>query len=873
MAIAETYDLEGALRRFDLTSFRRGQREVISSVLNGRECLCIMPTGGGKSLCYQMPAIMRDGVTLVVSPLIALMKDQVDAMHRHQIRATLINSSLGMEEQFDRVRGISEGRYDLVYVAPERFRSRRFVEALGQTKVDLLAVDEAHCISQWGHDFRPDYSRLGQFREQIGSPQTIALTATATPRVREDVIRLLGLDEPAVFVTGFARENLRYEVLKCRSRGDKEDTLLKFIQETPGTGIIYVSSREKCQTVAEMLNRRTTRRVGVYHAGLSSDDRRRAQDEFMDGSKDIVVATVAFGMGVNKVDVRFVVHYNMPGSLEAYYQEAGRAGRDGKTSRCLMLYSAGDSHIQEFFIENSFPKRANAAKVYDYLRHIEEEPIELTLEQLKDRLDMELGSEGIGACLQILDRCGALERLEPRQNMAIIKLNTDVPTMVDLLPSQAKSQRRVLQTLERIVGERRHQQVYFQPPAVANSLEMDLASVQRALRQLCTLADFDYIPPFRGRAVHILNRNKLFSDLEIDFSELEQRKQAEYEKLHKITEFAKGRGCRERDILLYFGESGAAVCGRCDNCQLPSGSDEGIVVTPTAESPVALAIQKVLSGVARIQQQFEKRQLGFGKQVVAQMLCGSKSKQILRWKLDRLTTFGLLDYLKISEATSLIDLLITGGLLMTSSIGRFRFIVRLTDLGAEVMRGRETLESPLSLPASLLAKISQHEQPSDASSNPVVLEVSGDQRTCGSPAWEEQEPAISEEATRPSASVSVSVDTNLQKIENDKPPLRPGYYWTWKLLSRGFQVSECALIRRVSEEEIWDHAIRAMESGLAVEPGWLLSSSELAVLRDELPVATTDESTVQLRPILDRLPEGFTRQHVQVFLKCQRLKP
>ncbi len=299
---------------------------MIETVLSGRDCLCVMPTGGGKSLCYQLPAIARDGVTLVISPLIALMKDQVDGLVARGLPATFINSTLAPDEQAARLQGMASGEYKLVYVVPERFRSSRFVEAARQSNVRLLAVDEAHCVSEWGHDFRPDYARLGRFRAQLKNPPTIALTATATDAVRRDIVELLNLHEPAVYITGFARPNLHYGVQVCPSDRDKDRTLLGFLEENPGSGIIYASTRKRCEELAERIGEQSGRSTVVYHAGLQPQERRAAQDAFMRGEREIAVATLAFGMGIDKADVRFVVHYNLPGSIEAYYQEAGRAG-------------------------------------------------------------------------------------------------------------------------------------------------------------------------------------------------------------------------------------------------------------------------------------------------------------------------------------------------------------------------------------------------------------------------------------------------------------------------------------------------------------------------------------------------------------------
>ncbi len=448
-------DLDSALQRFGLNSFRPGQREVISAIVAGHDCMCIMPTGGGKSLCYQLPTIIRSGLTIVVSPLIALMKDQVDALGQKGIPAALINSTLSLGEQNERLQDLAAGKYQLVYVAPERLRSNRFMEAIRATPIQLLAIDEAHCISQWGHDFRPDYARLGKFRQWLGDVQTVALTATATPQVRDDIVQVLRLNRPKQFMSGFARPNLDLGVVQRQSDREKDEQLEQFLKRESGAGIIYAATRKRCDSLVEMLQTKLKIPVGAYHAGMNLDQRRAIQERFMRNELRIIVATNAFGMGIDKPDLRFVVHYNMPGSLEAYYQEAGRAGRDGQQSQCVLLYSFQDRYIQEFFIDNNYPPREVIQAVYEFLLQRPEDPIELTHEEIRDALGLSVTGEAIGSSLQILARTGVLERLETGGGMAMIRIDSELPTLVDLFPKDATVKRKVMRVLERIVGQRR----------------------------------------------------------------------------------------------------------------------------------------------------------------------------------------------------------------------------------------------------------------------------------------------------------------------------------------------------------------------------------------------------------------------------------
>jgi len=313
---------------FGFREFRYPQGDVVSAILNGRDVVVVMPTGGGKSLCYQLPAILLDGVTIVVSPLIALMKDQVDALLARGVAATLINSTISNAEQRERIHKMRDGAFDLVYIAPERFRSRSFVQALGQITIAVFAVDEAHCISQWGHDFRPDYFRLGPILEELGNPPTGAFTATATEEVRGDILARLGLEDPLIYIAGFARPNLSFMVTEIQRETDKYDRLREVIRRHK-TGIIYCASRKRVDEVTEYLKSYSVKAVG-YHGGYDEDTREEAQNQFTQNRCDVVVATNAFGMGIDRADLRFVLHFEIPGSLEAYYQEAGRAGRDGE---------------------------------------------------------------------------------------------------------------------------------------------------------------------------------------------------------------------------------------------------------------------------------------------------------------------------------------------------------------------------------------------------------------------------------------------------------------------------------------------------------------------------------------------------------------
>ncbi len=565
---------------FGFEKFKDGQREIIEAIISGNNTLAILPTGGGKSLCYQLPALIADKPSIVVSPMISLMKDQVDKLNAEVKRAGFVNSSQTWKESELVLHNLFEGKIKLLYISPEKITSPKFVSRLQEINWQYLFVDEAHCISEWGHNFRPSYLKISEFATSLDFSSISAFTATATPEVRKDIIFRLELENPKIFVRGFARENLSLNVLSPKDKKSKLATILRS-NELPA--IVYCSTRKETEEVADFL-RLHGFVVNHYHAGLSSEMRRLIQDDFIKDKLEVIVATNAFGMGIDKKDIRTIVHFNIPQSIEHYYQEIGRAGRDGKSSKIYLLYSRKDFAIHEYLIQNSFPNDEEIRTVYsgisDYARVALGSSYEGTIQIDKGILKFfeakKIGKAKLENALRSLEEAGYLKIFTPRISDYKIKYQLTPPDLKNYIKKIAKKEfAEVLIALAKLyLAKPFNEPTKISLERITNATTLNITEVKETLRLLDLKGIIFFEEPSEFISVKLTRTRIRPEDLQFTNERNEKLVAHAISKLRKIKDYAETNSCRMDFILKYFGEDKNYQCGKCDNCLSSDVKDE-----------------------------------------------------------------------------------------------------------------------------------------------------------------------------------------------------------------------------------------------------------------------------------------------------------
>jgi ATP-dependent DNA helicase RecQ len=551
---------------FGYPDFRAGQASAVESVLAKRDTLVVLPTGGGKSLCYQVPALLLPQLTVVISPLISLMKDQVDALTARGLPATYVNSTLTSSQVSDRMARVARGEIKLLYVAPERFDTGSAARYLRDIGVSLLAIDEAHCISQWGHDFRPSYLRVKQVREALGSPPTIALTATATPQVRQDIAEQLALRDPKVIITGFDRTNLSYFVLPAKNDEEKDRLLIDTLERYEGLAVVYASTRKAVERITALLQRNNISAAG-YHAGLDDEHRHDVQDAFMKEKVRAIVATNAFGMGIDKPNVRLVIHHAMPGSLEAYYQEAGRAGRDGNHSNVFLLHAFPDRFTHEFFIKGSYPERQLVEDVYKTLQRLATPSglITASNDRIAANAHGKVSARDVESALRILQQGNAVSKESDSLSRVHVRLLATPDRIKSEITGEANLELGLLRALWRPYKESLYDGVTVDllslPPGLGSPMELTDTLDALQARQFLIYTRL-------GSGLSLTSPTLPLDRFPINWSLLSRRRQSELSKLAAMQGYAYTEMCRRTFVLRYFGDTTnlSDNCQACDNC-------------------------------------------------------------------------------------------------------------------------------------------------------------------------------------------------------------------------------------------------------------------------------------------------------------------
>ncbi len=542
---------------FGYTSFRPGQDRIIESVLSGKNTIGIMPTGGGKSLCYEIPALCFDGLTIVISPLIALMKDQLDSLVRNGYPAAMINSTINIVEQKQIMESVARGQVKLLYLTPERFRSESFFRWIKDLKISLFAVDEAHCISEWGHDFRPEYKRLKSVCSELGNPPILALTATATKEVIKDIEISLGLSNPEIIVNGFNRSNLVYGVEIAVTNEDKIKKIDAFLSKVKMPGIIYTSATKDVDNIYNYLRTNTKYTCAPYHAKLDKNTRTTNQELFISGKVDILIATNAFGMGVNKPDIRFVIHYSMPGSIEAYYQETGRAGRDGKLSFCYLLSMSADERIQRFFIKNRNPSVEKLKFVFDKLNsyskngYITESP-----ETLAANCDISINL--VETILKHLHFMDILETEYVSEDKIIIYFH------------KKEYQSAQSEIFNELISFKKGNSAELGIRFICRRLDLTLKEFEGKIEELVKSKAVSVEWRREGRMMKLTGKKISEKELAHYRENLSKKEAIDNAKVEAIIQYTmlNGESCRRKYLLNYFGEEYTeGNCKLCDNCR------------------------------------------------------------------------------------------------------------------------------------------------------------------------------------------------------------------------------------------------------------------------------------------------------------------